>query len=534
MIRTLIKKQLSELLQGYFIDKKSGKARTKKGTMLFTCLAVLLFVFCGFVFFVMAAGVGATLLGNGCDWLYFALAGMISIALGVFGSVLNTYGSLYLPKDNELMLSLPIPVHKLLFARLFAVYATGLLNVAWIWIPVLFAYAVSVPTTFVGMLVPILLTFVLALFVTVLACVLGWVVALISSKIKGKSILNVVISLGLLAIFYLVYFRIKDSIGEFMNHLDQLDNTVKTWFHYVYMIGKAAEGEIMSAVYVVGITVLLFVLCFFVLCKTFMKLVPNGEGSGSNTKDKVNFATRSAKTALLRREYKHFTSVSTWMLNGGLGLLLMLVAAVALLIKADVVYNFLTEFAQSIPGVAALLPVALLAAVCLFAAAAPLSAVSVSMEGKSLWILQSLPITPWEMLRAKEQMAVRLTLCPAAVFIFAGSLTLKLQLLRILLLCVCTVLLIFLQTDFGLYLNLKSPNLLWSNAASLTKQSMPVMVSLFGGIGFALLLCLIGFLLGKLLPIEAVLAALGVLIFALRMLLLRWLKTKGSAVLAAL
>ena len=35
---------------------------------------------------------------------------MLAIVLGAFGSVFNTYSSLYLAKDNDLLLSMPIPV----------------------------------------------------------------------------------------------------------------------------------------------------------------------------------------------------------------------------------------------------------------------------------------------------------------------------------------------------------------------------------------------------------------------------------------
>ena len=43
-------------------------------------------------------------------WLYFAIMGLMAILLGAFGSVFNTYSGLYLAKDNDLLLSMPIPV----------------------------------------------------------------------------------------------------------------------------------------------------------------------------------------------------------------------------------------------------------------------------------------------------------------------------------------------------------------------------------------------------------------------------------------
>ena len=127
MLKTLIKKQLLEIWQGYFIDRKTGKARTKKGIDIFFLLLAVLFLGLGFAFYAMAGGIGAAILGNGINWLYFALMGLLSMVFGVFGSVFNTYASVYLPKDNEQLLSLPIPEKTLLFARLTGVYSTSLM-----------------------------------------------------------------------------------------------------------------------------------------------------------------------------------------------------------------------------------------------------------------------------------------------------------------------------------------------------------------------------------------------------------------------
>ena len=44
-----------------------------------------------------------------------------------------------------------------------------------------------------------------------------------------------------------------------------------------------------------------------------------------------------------------------------------------------------------------------------------MAAPSVSLEGKSLWLLQSLPVTPWQVLRAKLSVQLLLTSAPGAV-----------------------------------------------------------------------------------------------------------------------
>ena len=60
------------------------------------------------------------MLETGLAWMYFALAGLSCIAISVVGSIFATQSYLYEAKDNELLLSMPIPVSYILASRLLA------------------------------------------------------------------------------------------------------------------------------------------------------------------------------------------------------------------------------------------------------------------------------------------------------------------------------------------------------------------------------------------------------------------------------
>ena len=79
--------------------------------MLYLCL----FAVVGVVFF-MTAYTMAPLITMGFGWLYFAIMGLITICMGVVGSVFNTYASLYLAKDNDQLLSMPIPSRRIILS----------------------------------------------------------------------------------------------------------------------------------------------------------------------------------------------------------------------------------------------------------------------------------------------------------------------------------------------------------------------------------------------------------------------------------
>ena len=57
----------------------------------------------------------------------------------------------------------------------------------------------------------------------------------------------------------------------------------------------------------------------------------------------------------------------------------------------------------------------LCALVCLLASMNLMAAPSVSLEGRTLWLVQSLPVRPWQVLRAKLQLQLVLTAVPALI-----------------------------------------------------------------------------------------------------------------------
>ncbi len=111
MLKVLLKKQMAEVFRSYFYNRKTNKARSKANSIvLFILFAFLMIVVLGGTFTAIALGVCFGLTAASMGWLYFVLMSGMAIVLGAFGSVFNTYSGLYLPKDNDLLLSMPISV----------------------------------------------------------------------------------------------------------------------------------------------------------------------------------------------------------------------------------------------------------------------------------------------------------------------------------------------------------------------------------------------------------------------------------------
>ena len=109
------------------------------------------------------------------------------------------------------MLSLPIPVKVLMASRLLTVYLMGVMYSIVVILPAVIVYWITASASVGVIFGSLLLMFLISVFILTLSCVLGWVVAKISLKLKNKSFITVLISLVFFGIYYFVCFR----AGEF-------------------------------------------------------------------------------------------------------------------------------------------------------------------------------------------------------------------------------------------------------------------------------------------------------------------------------
>ena len=521
MLKALIKKQLLELNSFYFRDRKTGKQRTKAGAALMIVLFVFLFAMIGFAFF-GAAGVLAPLIETPFSWLYFTVMGMISVVLGVFGSVFNTYAGLYNAKDNDLLLAMPIPPSSILFARIFGVAMMGLLYSSLVFVPAIVARFVFAPPTAAVLVCSVLVLLVTCFFITTLTCILGWVVALIASKVKNKSLVTVVMTVVFLAAYYYVYGKAASGLGKIVENGESVSSTLKNFAYPLYLMGKASEGDLTALLIYTLIVGAAFALTCLVLSRTFIGITTKKSASKKSVKA-VTSKAGTAESALLSREWRHYLSSPTYILNCSLGTLFMVLIGIASLIwQKDV-----REVVSTIGIDNGLVSVIAGALVCMIVSMNDLTAPSASLEGKSLWIVRSMPVETSKVLDAKQLLHIGLTLPGALIMSLCLSVSLRLDLLS----AVGVIALSAVFTAFcscaGLAVGLKMPNLDWSSEVVPIKQGGAVLIALLGGWGVSLLVGFGGYFALKLIDsAQFLLICVAVFILASR-LINDWLKKSG-------
>ena len=532
MLKVLVKKQLSEVFRSYFYDAKKNKMRSKGAIAAwFVFFAVVMVGVLGGMFTAMSLSLCVPLHAADMGWLYYLLMSLIAVMLGAFGSVFNTYSGLYLAKDNDLLLSMPIPVRTIVAARLVNVYLLGALYSVVVILPAVIVGWVTVPLTAGRIVCGFLLLLIVTGIVLLLSCLLGWVVAKISRRLKNKSYITVLISLVCIGLYYFIYFKARDLIAVLVQNAAEYGARIRGAAGVLYFFGSIGEGNWLAAAAFLVATIALLAALWRLLARSFLGIAAGG-GEGV----KVRYVEKSAKAkrpyaALLGKELRRFTASPGYMLNCGLGLLLLPAAGVALILRGRMLCDAIDSVLSGRPGSAAVIVCTVL---CLVACMNDMAAPAVSLEGRSLWIPQSLPVLPKTVLRAKAGMQLVLTLPAAFIAAVGGAIavpaTASVRIALFFAVLLFTVFLALVNAAIGV----KMPVLNWTNELSPIKQSGAVMLAMLGGWALCAVLGGVYLLIGYRLGAAAYLLLWCVLCAAVSLLLLRWLDKKGAKIFAAL
>lgn len=530
MLNLLVKKQLMEIFRGYFYDGKKNRARSKAAVIgYFALFAVLMLGVLGGMFTSVSVMLCKPLVSMGLGWLYFAMLSLIAVLLGAFGSVFNTFSGLYMARDNDLLLSLPIPVHTVMAARLTTVYLMGLLYSGLVSLPAVIVYWVVAGISAANVFGGLLLVVLLSVLVMELSCALGWVVAQLSTRLKHKSIVTVLVSLVGIGAYYFVCARAQEILNDILLNAAAFGAAVRGRAYPLYLLGRVGEGDGTAMLLVAAVILALLVLVWRLLARSFLRVATASGRAARRTYREQPAKLRSVSSALFRKELARFLASPNYMLNCGLGLVMLPLTGILLLWKGGDVLSLVN---QLLPG-GDVLPVLLCTAVCAMASMNDMAVPSVALEGKSLYLLQSLPVAPWQVLRAK--LSVQLVLSGGAMLVpFLCALFVLPVSPALLLAMLVALAFAALYACYSLLLGLHSPNLSWTNELLPIKQSLNVMIAIFSSWLYPLALGGLYLWQGWKLGAAAYLGAVLVLTLLAAVLLCRWLKTTGAARFAAL
>lgn len=526
MLKTLVRIQFSALMAGFTGRgrQQAGKKRKKSASPV---LYVLLLLYCavvfGGLFYMQFSQLASAFAPLGLAWLYFAMYVIMAFVLMFIGSVFMAKAQLFEARDNELLLAMPIRPGHILLSRMLTLLLVNLAFELIVAIPAGLAWGLSAGFSALGAVSFALLLLTLPLFSLAISCLFAWLLSLLTAHIRHKSLFSMIFSLAFFAVYMLFCMRINEYVMLLAANGTVIAGKLAAVAPLYWMGNAMADGNLLHLALSLLVTVLPFVLACFVLSHAFIRIVTTKRGFAKIRYEHKAMKRSSQNAALLRRELQRLGSCPAYMMNCGLGLVFLVAAAVFLFIKRADARLLLTAIGldTGTVGIIGALAVGMLVSM------APFTAPSVALEGRTLWIIRTMPVSGRQILRAKLNMGLLLLLPCVALLLIAAAFVVDDLAVWAAMSLVCVLLTVF-TNELGLMENLRHPGLGWINETQAVKQSVAVMLTMFLGWGVLLAMGLLWFLLlSDFLSALVYLLIWAALLAALTAWMRRWNMTRG-------
>lgn len=454
-------------------NKKRKTATSAVGQILLWI--VLMFLFGSYEFMIASAL-------SVFDALYVlpTLVVTASSLLTLFQSVTYTKVLIFLPKDHDMLFSLPIKGTTVVSAKLATLYVLDLVSTMAFLLPCAVCYTVFGGFDLYFLISFFIMSFFVPLIPLLLAAVLSAVVSLIASRFRRAKLVG--------SLFYILFFIgvMLGSMSLSMNATEDPTQMMETFgsvaarMEKIYppskLFSDGVLGSISSALLFVGISLLSFAIVSLVFGKCYAKFHEFFAPRSYRVAYKMQKSSSGVKLALLKKDAKRIIASPGLLVNQGAGLLMALIFAIMFPLQFGGEENGADILVTMLPYLLAM-----------GAAMSCLTNTAISLEGKSFPLLKSLPLSANTILEAK--LLLHIAVCFPVLFLCSliSSLVLGFSIGETLITVLLPLLYSYNTGITGLFVNLKKYKFDWQTEMAVAKNSLPVTVTIFGGMFFAMI-----------------------------------------------
>ena len=463
----LIKVQFLSL---FGINKIANK-KTGKNAGLLGVTAVALF-FGALIFgiaYVYALGFAETYKLMGTTKLFlpsmFALASVICLVFSFY----SASGNIYLSKDHDLLSAMPIKTNTIVLSKLVFSYLADLVFVVLVIVPSIIVHFNVIGTLTTNTLIKVSLISIFApVFPMIVSMILGTLFSFISSKFKRKELVQSL----LYGVFFIVIYVVAMVGTDLTDQLGAIRN--------IYILFDLVQDGIYQMEYTLifcGISLIAFVWSVYIVCITYDKLNTLLKSVKRTKNFKLKTYTKNSQfKVLVQKEFRLLFSSAMYFMNTLTGSVIAVIGTVAILILSS-----------TLPALSALFALLMQAIYAFTFMISPTTAVSISVEGSSFYIMRSSPIPTKRLLNAKLFInflvgVIPATICGTAISIsMIGTANAPEIILNFLTIPLYSI----LGGNIGLLFNLLFPMMKWDNIQKPVKSSTSLLLTMLCGVAIA-------------------------------------------------
>ena len=427
--------------------------------------------------------------------LFVFLTAILTLVEGIYKSS----SLLFNCKDDNLLLSLPIKKSTVLFVRVFKFYVFEVLYNSLFLIPAIVVYLRYVNVGVSYYIVSLLALILLPIIPIVISCIIGGIISVSSSKFRFKNLVQILITTLFLLLIMYASFNLERIIMNIAEKATGINDFITRIYYpagaYIKLI---TDFKISDLLLFIIIHIAIFVFAIMLLSTVYFKINSRTKAvKTSLRKGKYRIKKNKPMIALIKKEFKKFVDSPVFIINAGFGLVLFVVACIAITIKFDKFVNTLINqgILITMEQVKMYFPVILFGLICFTSLLTSITSSMISLEGKSFNILKSLPIKPEKIILSKILTAVLIMIPFMLIGDIVFFIKFKLSILEMILIIISTIIMPLVSETIGILINLKYPKMDAENDTEVVKQSMSSGIAVF--IGFVLM-ALTGYVLYKL------------------------------------
>ena len=376
------------------------------------------------------------------------------------------------------------------------------------------------------MYIPFLIILILAtpLIPTLIASIIAFLITNISSRSKNNNLVSIILNIGLVLISLFISFNIQNIIMSLVeNSSSIIEVTKKIYLPAYYFVDALKNINILSLLTFLIISILPTIVFIMLFANNFNKI--NSKLSESYKSNDYEFeelkASKPVKT-LFKKDLKIYLSSTIYVMNTSIGMILLLMFALAIIFVG---YDKIATLLE-IPIVVDMMKIQIIGIIVFCIVLSNTSCVSISIEGKNLWILKSLPIDEMDIFKSNILLNILLTIPISLISFLLIGIKLSFELKTIILVMIIIVLISIFSAVLGLFINLLYPKLEFTSDVQVVKQGASVIINMISSLLYVAIFVGIGYIF-KITNFEVFLVISNIITFISILGMYNILKCKG-------
>lgn len=405
-----------------------------------------------------------------------------TVIFNLVNSIYKAPSYLYQARDYEMLSSLPIKDSTIFASKLILLISSNYLYSAFIMIIPSLVYFIKGNYSFIY-IINLLIMFITTPFIPIIiSSIITYLIGRLSYNSRYKNSILIIGSILATLVIILISYNMDNFLEVIIkNSSSIIEISKKIYVPAYYFIDGLKNNNLLSVLIFSFLSTTPFIIFILIFSKGFRK-INSKMTEGYKVNDYKVKGLKSSKPikALLNKELKRYFSSYIYVLNTSFGLVLLGVLAVGIIILGkDKIATII-----NLSSYTSMFNVQITMIIMFFIFMSCTTSSSISLEGKNLWILKSLPIDELDIFKSKLGINILLVLPIALISFLLISIKLKFSIFYIIIMSILIIVSSFFIALYGLFINLLYPKLDYINEVEVVKRGLSSTISIFSSLAY--------------------------------------------------